>query len=203
MNKVLFLLSGLFVHQQTRSKVLVEALSALNLSINYKKVMTIKHDIAETVKTHINQNNNVYFRKKLSPEQFLYFAVDKKNEISQPTRKNTKYQSYLSSLSSTTVELYRDDDTAWSILKSLSGAFAKNIPTWAAYNSLLSDSKSVTNICTLPLISGSPTNWSNLRSALKVTEDMLNFVTENQKAIVSLDLQLYSKCIQLYRNKMK
>ena len=26
---------------------------------------------------------------------------------------------------------------------------------------------------------------------------MLHFVTENQKAIVSLDLQLYSKCIQL------
>ena len=71
----------------------------------------------------------------------------------------------------------------------MSGAFAKIY--------LHGDSKSVTNICTLPLISGSPTDWSNLRSALKVTEDMLNFVTENQKAIVSLDLQLYSKCIQL------
>ena len=65
------------------------------------------------------------------------------------------------------------------------------MPTWAAYNSLLSERHSVTKICTLSIISGSPTqDWSNLSSALEVTEDMLNSVNKGEKTIVSLHLQL-------------
>ena len=47
------------------------------------------------------------------------------------------------------------------------------------------------------IITGSPTDWSNLSTALNVTKKMLDYVTEGGKAIVSLDLQLYAKCIHL------
>ena len=96
--------------------------------------------------------------------------------------------------SSDQVKFYSADDTVLSVLKSISRATI--VPTWAAYNSLLNETHLVT-ICTLPLISGSPSHWSNLSTALNVTKKMLDCVTKGRKTIVFLDLQLYAKCIQL------
>ena len=50
-----------------------------------------------------------------------------------------------------------------------------------------------------PLFVRSPTDWSNLSTALNVTKKMLDCKTKGQKAIDSLDLQLYVKCIQLQK----
>ena len=97
--------------------------------------------------------------------------------------------------SSDQVKFYSADDTVLSVLKSISRATI--VPTWAAYNSLLNETHLVTTICTLPLISGSPSHWSNLSTALNVTKKMLDCVTKGRKTIVFLDLQLYAKCIQL------
>ena len=110
-------------------------------------------------------------------------------------RTNTKCKNYVSLCSTDQVKFYSADDTVWSVLKSLNRATI--VPTWAVYNSLLNERHLVTTICTLPLISGSPTDWSNLSTALNVTKKMLDCVTKGRKAIVSLDLQLYAKCIQL------
>ena len=112
-----------------------------------------------------------------------------------PNRTNTECKDYVSLCSTDQVKFYSADDTVWSVLKSLSRATI--VPNWAAYNSLLNERHLVTTICTLPLISGSPTNWSNLSTALNVTKKMLDCVTKGRKSIVSLDLQLYAKCIQL------
>ena len=112
-----------------------------------------------------------------------------------PNRTNTECKDYVSLCSTDQVKFYSADDTVWSVLKSLSRATI--VPNWAAYNSLLNERHLVTTICTLPLISGSPTNWSNLSTALNVTKKMLDCVTKGRKAIVSMDLQLYAKCIQL------
>ena len=112
-----------------------------------------------------------------------------------PNRTNTECKDYVSLCSTDQVKFYSADDTVWNVLKSLSRATI--VPNWAAYNSLLNERHLVTTIRTLPLISGSPANWSNLSTALNVTKKMLDCVTKGRKAIVSMDLQLYAKCIQL------
>ena len=52
----------------------------------------------------------------------------------------------------------------------------------------------------MPLVQDTPTDWSNLYSALKVCQSIATS-TENQKAIISLDLQLYPKALQLKDKK--
>ena len=73
----------------------------------------------------------------------------------------------------------------------------ESIPTWATYNSLISESRSTTSFSTLPVIHGSPTDWSNLYSGLKVAEASTKLISNDRKTIISMDLQLYSKCIRL------
>ena len=48
-------------------------------------------------------------------------------------------------------------------------------------NSMLSEHKHTTTICTLPLISGSPIDWSTLSNALRLTKDMLDFIKIKEK----------------------
>ena len=79
-------------------------------------------------------------------------------------------------------------------MKSLNDEVA---PTWSAYNSIMSKIMPETSVCTLPVIQGSPTDWSNLFSALKVTENLTKTTSYGRKTVISLDLQLYSKCVQL------
>ena len=49
----------------------------------------------------------------------------------------------------------------------------------------------------MPLYLGSPTDWTNLYSALKTAQGINVAVTGNKKTIITLDLQLYSKAVQL------
>ena len=98
-----------------------------------------------------------------------------------PNCTNTERKDYVSLCSIDQVKFYSADDTVWSVLKSLS--LATIAPTWAAYNSLLNERNLVTTICTLPHISRSLTNWSNLSAALNATKKMLDCVTKGQKTI--------------------
>ena len=67
------------------------------------------------------------------------------------------------------------------------------LPTWAAFNSLVTDS-----ICQgMPLYPGSTTDWTNLFSALKMAQAINVAVTGNKKTIITLDFQLHSKAMQL------
>ena len=111
-----------------------------------------------------------------------------------PNHINTECKNYASLCSTDQVKFYSADDTVCSVLKSLSCATI--VPTWAAYNFLLNERHLVTT-CTLLLISGSLSDWSNLSTVLNVTKKILDCVTKGGKATVSLDLQLYAKCIQL------
>ena len=50
------------------------------------------------------------------------------------------------------------------------------------------------------LYPGPPTDWSNLYSALKQVQGIATRTTPNLKAIVTLDLQFYGKCIRMTDN---
>ena len=72
----------------------------------------------------------------------------------------------------------------------------KNMPTWNAHNSLISKEKEPAIIQFLSLYPSPPTDWSNLYSALKWVQGIATSTTPNLKKIVTLDLQLYDKCMR-------
>ena len=49
----------------------------------------------------------------------------------------------------------------------------------------------------MPLYPGSPTDWTDLYSALKMAQGINVAVTGNKRTIIPLDFQLYSKAMQL------
>ena len=89
------------------------------------------------------------------------------------------------------------NDLAHVMMKSVEN-LALQVPTWAAYNSLLGIAPHTsTHIRTLPLINGSPTDWSNLYTALRIVQGINTSQATGRKTIVSMDMQLYAYCIQL------
>ena len=70
-------------------------------------------------------------------------------------------------------------------------------PTWSGWNSLIVDKPEQTTCQNLPFFPGLPTDWSNLYTALKLVQGINVSVSDHAKTIVSLDLQLYAKCMQL------
>ena len=67
---------GLYIHQKTRSKEIIDTLYDLNLSISSNKVACIKHDVSAAVINKAAINNSVYIPSVVSPSNRLYFAVD-------------------------------------------------------------------------------------------------------------------------------
>ena len=78
------------------------------------------------------------------------------------------------------------------------------LTTWGAFNSLLSGTLTVTIFQGLPLYPGSPTDLGKLYTALKIVQGINVSVSGNKKTIVKLDLQLYSKYMQMRdKNEIK
>ena len=92
------------------------------------------------------------------------------------------------------LEEYRLQDLLWSLMNI---TLANNVPTWVEYNSLLSSLRFVSTYSSLPLLNGNPTDWSNLYSTLQVVQKLTNKLSPDRKTVVSFDLQLYAKCVQL------
>ena len=67
--------------------------------------------------------------------------------------------------------------------------------------SLLASQENITKSQLLPLYQETLRDWSNLYAALKIVPGVSNLVLPNQETIVSLDLQLYAKFLQLRENK--
>ena len=124
----------------------------------------------------------------------LLSPIKKHNE---PVAENIKYPSYFGHISNTDVEYGSNSDDGWFILKSLSPQLSHKIPTWAAYNSLLTDAKPKTTVQQLPIVNGRPTSSENLLCAIKEAGKVKNVIQPARKSIISFDLQLYAKAIQL------
>ena len=58
---------GLYLHQTTRSKKLIDMFSGLNLSISYEKVIDIKKDVANAILEKRDENNGVFIPSCLFP----------------------------------------------------------------------------------------------------------------------------------------
>ena len=89
--------------------------------------------------------------------------------------------------------MHKTYDKVWTITSVIN----KSMPTWNAYNFLISKEKEPTIIQFLPLYPGPLTDWSNLYSVLKWVQGIATSTIPNLKAVVTLDLQLYDKCMQM------
>ena len=90
-----------------------------------------------------------------------------------------------------------NDDIVWTLMRTLNNDLAENIPIRSAYDSILADKKPTNSHCILLNIQGTPTDWSNMYSAIAASAKLNVNIGQSSKTIISLDLQLYMKCIQL------
>ena len=67
---------GLYVHQKTRSKDIVNTLSGLKLSISYEKVLQIETDIANAVAVSAENNGGIYVPPNIISSVPIHFAID-------------------------------------------------------------------------------------------------------------------------------
>ena len=145
--------------------------------------------------------------KKLQKFYNTYLLTAKVNETHQadlyypvcpkPIRKNNNYSIYANHLSSKVMRICRNDDIVWNLMKTLNNGLAEKIPTCSAYNSISAHKKPTQTHCILPIIQGTPTDWSNLYLATAASAKLNVNIGRSSKTILSLDLQLYMKCIQL------
>ena len=111
----------------------------------------------------------------------------------QPNPPNEQFPSFDGIISCDDLELYK----IWDNTLAVSSISNEKTPTWSAYNCLVTNALS-TRVCqSMPLYPGSPSDWSNLYTALKMVQGINVSTIENHKTIVTLDLQLYNKCMQL------
>ena len=102
-----------------------------------------------------------------------------------------------SAIETNEVDIKMKDDTLWCLLKSLSPTLSLNVPTWAGYNSLIRSERALTTVSMLPVLNGSPTDWTNLYTAMKEADKLRRSILNSGKTIISFDLQLYIKAIRL------
>ena len=68
---------GLYIYHATCSKNLVNFLSDLNISTNYKIVINIKKDVAQAVlKQKEEEDNGVFIPSNLKRDETVFFAID-------------------------------------------------------------------------------------------------------------------------------
>ena len=90
----------------------------------------------------------------------------------------------------------------WIIAMALSrmeaGEALSNIPGWAAYNSMLSESKLLTQVGALPLLPEVAHEWSTLLTVIMQASQLRKLaVGEGHPTIISFDMALYEKVDQL------
>ena len=127
--------------------------------------------------------------------------VTTKRLITNPVPPNESFPTFTGIIKCDELELFSKKDKVWALCQVMDDEIDETLPTWSAYNSLVTEEQMITTCQGLPLYPSSPTDWSTLYSALKMVQDINVEVTGERRTIVSLDLQLYSKCMKLRSDK--
>ena len=79
----------LYLYQHTRSKKLINFLSDLNISANYKQVIHLKKDIANSIEMKWQENNGVSIPLGFQQNHPMFFAIDNIDlKVGTPDGKN-------------------------------------------------------------------------------------------------------------------
>ena len=113
---------------------------------------------------------------------------------SGPCKSSKSFSNYVPFLSNNSVIVdNQQSNTIYILLKTLSPARGKVIPTWAAYNSLMGQKKPLTNVAMLPIINGSPRERDNLYASIKEAEKLRRKIFKDSKTMISFELQKWQK----------
>ena len=85
----------------------------------------------------------------------------------------------------------------WFTMKCIDNTSIDNHKTWTGFHSMVTKAHSITNINALLLYPSPPTDFSNLYQALKICQNFSTAAAPRRKTIITLDLQLYAKALQL------
>ena len=127
----------------------------------------------------------------------FHSAADIIHPCNKPVQPNEVFEQYNDLSSIIDISDFTNRDRLWGILQAVDVSQMCQLPTWNAFNSLLTKTPSVTLCETLPLSPISPTEWTGLCTALKQAQGIDMKVSPNINTIVTLDLQLYTKCMEL------
>ena len=148
------------------------AIDNADLSIDTPDGKSQLHGTAVAVYQLKDENyvpSSLDIRRASRPDSTKYLLYEL-NYCPVPNRENVKYISFESAVRRNEVDTYKFRDSAYFMLKAMNLFTENDLPTWSAFNSLISEEIPVTTFCLLPLIQGSPTDWSNLYSALRAAE---------------------------------
>ena len=120
--------------------------------------------------------------------------------MKKPNPPNKSFPNFINFCSFRNVKYQIKQHKIWNLCQTFDKEFSNNIPTWGAFNSLLNPVPEISICQSLPLYPSPLTDWSTLYAALKIVQGINIAVTKKNKTIVSLDLQLHSKCMQIIEN---
>ena len=83
---------------------------------------------------------------------------DSKSSVNLPWNRNDN-------CTNDVTELFRKDYIIWSLM--VSNELSSLVPTWGAYNLLITERKNKTIVQQLPILNGCPTCWKNIYRAMK------------------------------------
>ena len=152
-----------------------------------------------------------FFRKKqnrkeksieITPTNDLAFQrtfqhTDVIHPCNKPVQPNEVFKQYNDLSSIIDISHFTNRNRLWGMLQVVDVSQMCQLSTWNIFNSLLTKTPSVTLCEILPLSPISPTNWTELYTALRQAQGTNMKVSPNEKTIVTLDLQLYAKCMEL------
>ena len=85
--------TGIYIHQKTRCRELIDILPDLNISIDHDKLLNIKSQFADTVLTEVNNNDGVFISRSISKDLPICFAIDNTDlKIDTPDGRNQLHE---------------------------------------------------------------------------------------------------------------
>ena len=144
------------------------------------------------VKTSSMEQHKWFYRKHWKIPANLQLSIGRTSAMKFKQRKSANHN-----FEKNHIPASLGHDQIWALCQVANKDVSATLPTWLAFNSLISLKSSPTTCQGLPLYPSPPTDWSTLYTTLKIVQGINVEVTGERKSIVSLDLQLYSKSMQL------
>ena len=153
-------------------------------------------------------NNVLYFKRKKRITFFLTYLVFHQPPYSiTPLRTSACYggkirmSNTMQSIPSNAHSMYTKNDTT-DISFECQSSLNLSIPPWSAYQSILSKNDNFrTAIFRFPLMQGPSIDYSSIYTALKQAQNISIWTDSIKKTVVSLDLDLYFRALQLVQSR--
>ena len=114
----------------------------------------------------------------------MYLLTTKVNQKNSPSQLIVSSNAQTQSARTAFMSICRNHGIVSILMKTLYNDLAKNIPTWSAYNSILADKKPTNTHFILPIIQDTPTDWSNLYSAIAASARLNVNIGQSSKTII-------------------